>query len=110
MLKARVSDVEAEHEKEAAKLSDIRAQIEAEQALLIHFPRDYDRSASILVFVGNTGDGKSTVCNRMCGDESEMADEGPFETSDQMASCTQTLAKHTREMVEMKLTVVDAPG
>jgi len=110
MLKARVTDVDAEHKKELARLTDIRSQIEAEQALLVHFPRDYDRTTSVLVFVGNTGDGKSTVCNRICGDESDMAEDGPFETSDQMASCTQELSKHTLQVGERKLTVVDAPG
>jgi len=115
MLKARVNDVDAEYQKEAAKLSDIRAQIEAEQALIVNFPRDFGQTAeggtaSILVFVGNTGDGKSTVCNRMCGDESDMAEDGPFVTSDQMASCTQTMAQHTLQIGDAKLTVVDAPG
>jgi len=109
-LKARVADVTVEHQTEADKLSEIRAQIVAEQAQLVHFPRDYDRTASILVFVGNTGDGKSTVCNRMCGDESDMADDGEFETSDQATSCTQEMAKQTRQIGDAKLTVVDAPG
>lgn len=109
-LNDRISDKETEHNTELQKLRDIQSQVVEEEKLLIHFPAEYDRSASMLVLVGNTGDGKSTLANRLCGDDSVMADEGPFETSDQMASCTQTLTKQSTTIGELKVTVIDAPG
>ena len=112
ILKAQVVDISnTELSKIKQELVDIGAQIEEEEKLLVHFPEEYnDRSRKIVVLIGNTGDGKSTVGNRLCGDESEMAEEGPFETSDQSQSCTQTLSKERTQIGDMQLTVVDAPG
>jgi len=93
------------------ELLTINNQIIEEEKLLVHFPDEYhDRSRKIVVLIGNTGDGKSTVGNRLCHDESEMAEDGPFETSDQSQSCTQELCRERTQIDGIQLCVVDAPG
>ena len=37
-----------------------------------------DPSQIIMVMIGKTGHGKSTFCNRICGDTSRKGNEGPF--------------------------------
>ena len=37
-----------------------------------------DPSQKIMVMIGKTGHGKSTFCNRICGDTSKKGNEGPF--------------------------------
>ena len=38
-------------------------------------------SQIIMVMIGKTGHGKSTLCNRICGDKSRKGNEGPFGAS-----------------------------
>lgn len=40
----------------------------------------YDQNTKFIVVLGITGDGKSTLCNRLYGDKSDEGDEGPFKT------------------------------
>lgn len=112
ILKAQVTGInDTELAKIKQELVTINNQIIEEEKLLVHFPEEYnDRSRKIVVLIGNTGDGKSTVGNRLCHDESEMAEDGPFETSDQSQSCTQDLCRERTQFDNVQLCVVDAPG
>jgi len=112
ILKAQVTRInDTELAKIKQELLTINNQIIEEEKLLVHFPEEYnDRSRKIVVLIGNTGDGKSTVGNRLCHDESEMAEDGPFETSDQSQSCTQDLCRERTQFDNVQLCVVDAPG
>jgi len=56
-----------------------------------------------------TGAGKSTFCNRLYGDSSDNADNGPFKTSAQSGSCTQHHSKQIIETNGRKITMVDTP-
>ena len=40
----------------------------------------YEENTKFIVALGITGDGKSTLCNRLCGDNSEEGNKGPFVT------------------------------
>eukprot|EP00486_Rosalina_sp_Unknown_P006545 CAMPEP_0201576884 /NCGR_PEP_ID=MMETSP0190_2-20130828/22946_1 /ASSEMBLY_ACC=CAM_ASM_000263 /TAXON_ID=37353 /ORGANISM="Rosalina sp." /LENGTH=419 /DNA_ID=CAMNT_0048008263 /DNA_START=78 /DNA_END=1337 /DNA_ORIENTATION=- len=65
-----------------------------------------DKSKKIIVCVGKTGHGKSTVVNRLAGDISLMAKNGPCKTSISGKSCTQSLQKIRCG----NLCVIDCPG
>ena len=65
-----------------------------------------------MVILGNTGDGKSTLCNRLNDDKSEYGDKGPFKVSDDAKSQT----KHVKHIEyydrreNTKYIIVDTPG
>lgn len=46
------------------------------------------KDGGVLVLLGVTGVGKSTLTNRLCGDTSSKGDEGPAKTSSGCDSCT----------------------
>ena len=65
-----------------------------------------DKTKKIIICVGKTGHGKSTFVNRLSGDISLMARNGPCQTSIGYRSCTQSLQKVTNG----KLCIIDCPG
>eukprot|EP00485_Elphidium_margaritaceum_P011289 CAMPEP_0202705182 /NCGR_PEP_ID=MMETSP1385-20130828/17770_1 /ASSEMBLY_ACC=CAM_ASM_000861 /TAXON_ID=933848 /ORGANISM="Elphidium margaritaceum" /LENGTH=366 /DNA_ID=CAMNT_0049363361 /DNA_START=122 /DNA_END=1222 /DNA_ORIENTATION=+ len=94
-----------------SQLVAVRAQIATEEKDIAAFkPERDDANTKIVVLIGMTGAGKSTFCNRLYGDTSEDADQGPFETSFASTSCTQRHSKRIIEIVGHRVTVVDTPG
>merc|ERR1712154_252341 len=69
-----------------------------------------DESTKIIITLGGTGSGKSTLCNRMSGDCSLFGDEGPCKTSGDGQSCTLNNAKLVVQIEGTKITIVDTPG
>ena len=56
---------------------------EEEKKIYTHTSDSIDSSnTKCIVVLGSTGQGKSTVLNRLCGDTSEEGDNGPFKTDD----------------------------
>jgi len=110
-LQSQINDKTTEYNQIHQGLLDIQEQIAAEEKSMVDFSDEKDDpNAKIVILVGNTGDGKSTFANRLVGDTSMMADQGPFRTSDRGRSCTQNLSKQRTEINNVKITVVDAPG
>ena len=67
-----------------------------------------DTSKKIIVTLGMTGGGKSTLCNRLKGDESIFGDQGGIKTSSNGKSCTQNNEKIHIQAHDVA--VVDTPG
>eukprot|EP01084_Bolivina_argentea_P310469 537273_1 len=65
-----------------------------------------DTTKKIIIFIGKTGHGKSSVINRLTGDTSMLANDGPCETSIGTQSCTQSLQK----ICTGNLCMIDCPG
>eukprot|EP01084_Bolivina_argentea_P033934 62751_1 len=88
-------------------ISNINNQIVTEEKAIYKFSVERsDKSNRIIVLIGNTGDGKSTLANRLCCDVSVLANNGPFETSNANQSCTLKMQKYNKN----KLCVIDCPG
>eukprot|EP01084_Bolivina_argentea_P256402 431672_1 len=68
-----------------------------------------DPNIQQLVLLGKTGDGKSTFGNRLCGDNSQFADEGPFNV-DHAASESVTDRIKRKTLHNNKISVMDTPG
>ena len=80
---------------------------------------DHGSSSKIIVLMGKTGVGKSTVANRMIGDTSDVGDKGDqnsngnavFRVGKGWASETLDLKQHTMEFKDgLTFTIVDTPG
>eukprot|EP01084_Bolivina_argentea_P033933 62750_1 len=88
-------------------LTAINSQICDEEKAISKFSIERnDYSNKIVVLIGNTGDGKSALGNRLTGDTSTFADVGPYKTSDCNDSCTQNLQKSKLD----SLSIIDCPG
>ena len=107
-LNARKSEItENELSPLLQRMQQLDVQINAEEKEISQFRLERnDKNKKIAVFVGKTGHGKSTLINRLYGDKSEDADDGPCETSDSAESCTQSLQKVNCD----NLCVIDCPG
>merc|ERR1719249_573363 len=57
-----------------------------------------------------TGAGKSTLCNRLEGDESMFGNQGSFVASSSAASCTQRNQKVIVQVGQSRISVNDTPG
>eukprot|EP00483_Globobulimina_turgida_P000282 UN00282 len=89
------------------QISNVSRQIMKEEKEIYKFSvESNDQSHRIVVLIGNTGDGKSTLGNRLSGDISLLANNGPFETSNGNQECTTQMKKYNKN----KLCVVDCPG
>eukprot|EP01084_Bolivina_argentea_P198879 340418_1 len=89
------------------KRQQIQTQIDNEEKQIAQFSSERNnQSKKIGIFIGKTGHGKSTLINRLTGDTSEDADNGPCVTSDSAESCTQSLQKVNHN----NLCVIDCPG
>lgn len=97
------------------EMEQLALQVDTEKVKLQHFtPELNDPSIKRIVLLGLTGDGKSTVGNRLVGDVSEDGDRGGpnggFRTSGGVESETQTVVKVLHEAYGVRISVVDTPG
>eukprot|EP00484_Ammonia_sp_Unknown_P023796 CAMPEP_0197033698 /NCGR_PEP_ID=MMETSP1384-20130603/12038_1 /TAXON_ID=29189 /ORGANISM="Ammonia sp." /LENGTH=360 /DNA_ID=CAMNT_0042463541 /DNA_START=52 /DNA_END=1134 /DNA_ORIENTATION=- len=110
-LQEQMNTEREEYRKIDEQLQTIQSQISVEMKEIEAFqPERDDPNTKIVVLIGMTGAGKSTFCNRLWGDSSDEADEGPFETSYGSTSCTQAHSKRIIEICGTRITVVDTPG
>jgi len=110
VLKGQLSDKETVYNKAKDKVSDLRRKIEDEEKYLEDFTVEREKSTKIIVTLGMTGSGKSTLCNRLDGDESMEGNEGGAITSDDSESCTQHYSKYHVQIGDHRVTVIDTPG
>jgi len=80
-LKKRVSKLSQENARQIAEI-----QSERQRLGKLNFKEV--ENGHVLVLLGKTGVGKSTFTNRIYGDTSKKANEGPAKTSSSTASCT----------------------
>lgn len=75
------------------KINSLTNQIQDEEKKMATFENvNNDANVKFIVGLGMTGDGKSTVLNRLCGDVSKYGNAGPFEakSSDQSGYLSNT--------------------
>jgi len=110
-LSAHLKEKEAVYDEIHGRAECILSEIELEEKEIAEFQMErLDCSTKIIVTLGMTGGGKSTLCNRLNGDESEFGDEGTAQTSGNGTSCTQSNSRHHVEIEGHSVTVVDTPG
>eukprot|EP01083_Nonionella_stella_P176882 620174_1 len=111
LLITQLNAKQNEYNQKHSELLTLQHQITTEEVEIAEFKVERDEEGTkLIIILGHTGDGKSTFCNRLCGDVSLFGDEGPFETSGNGQSCTQT---HSKSMVQInahKIVMVDTPG
>eukprot|EP01084_Bolivina_argentea_P142538 250396_1 len=91
----------------------MRSQINAEEKALSKFEQELqDSNIRKIVLLGNTGGGKSTFANRLCGDHSLKCNAGLFKISNEIQSETQDINKVVIQTnnFDYKLSVIDTPG
>lgn len=120
LMRRRNNTVEQLKEKRAAlseaqrRLANITAQVASEEKDVEEFKVERaDASTKIIVTLGMTNGGKSTLCNRMKGDTSRFGNcnrEGYCVTSGNSSSCTQNCTKVAAQIGAHRITVVDTPG
>jgi len=110
ILEDRLSDKETVYKKAEDKASELCRKIEDEEKYLEKFTVEREESTKIIVTLGMTGSGKSTLCNRLDGDESMEGNEGGAITSDDSESCTQHYSKYHVQIGDHRVTVIDTPG
>eukprot|EP00485_Elphidium_margaritaceum_P001354 CAMPEP_0202701190 /NCGR_PEP_ID=MMETSP1385-20130828/14293_1 /ASSEMBLY_ACC=CAM_ASM_000861 /TAXON_ID=933848 /ORGANISM="Elphidium margaritaceum" /LENGTH=340 /DNA_ID=CAMNT_0049358549 /DNA_START=53 /DNA_END=1071 /DNA_ORIENTATION=- len=69
-----------------------------------------DETVKFLVAIGSSGDGKSTVLNRLEGDLSKWGDNGSFESGDSDQSVTTKLFHKECTIRSVSSVLVDTPG
>lgn len=122
-LNAQLKDVEKRLPVEQRNLASTTAerdavnrQLETERQQIGKFTYERDDPNVIrVILLGETGDGKSTIANRLCGDKSEDANRGPFHVSAGVRSCTQRIQKEVNRYTcvdgtTRMVSVVDTPG
>eukprot|EP01084_Bolivina_argentea_P109218 195194_1 len=93
-----------------AQISAINSTIESEEKKVQHFKYPEEESNKVVIIIGNTGDGKSTFCNRLSGDQSKFGDKGPFQTSGLSDACTTTISYKKVSIDNNDICFVDTPG
>ena len=110
-LTAQLQEKESEYVQAHNKVVAIATQIAMEEKEIESFRVEReDNSTKIIITLGMTGGGKSTLCNRLKGDESQFGNQGGRPTSGTGSSCTQNNAKVAVEVGGHQMTVVDTPG
>merc|ERR1719474_1891909 len=110
VLKDRLKEKRIELCTANGKVSDLDSQIKDEEKYLENFTVERDESTKIIVTLGMTGSGKSTLCNRLKGDKSRGGNKGGIRTSGGSKSCTQDNSKHHVQIGDHRMTVIDTPG
>eukprot|EP01083_Nonionella_stella_P249298 862224_1 len=67
-------------------------------------------NTKFIVGLGHTGNGKSTVMNRLYGDNSKYGDKGPYEADDCDQSVTTNPQHKTCTINNINCVLVDTPG
>jgi len=110
-LAAQLQAKEGEYNQVHARVMTLATQIATEEKEIESFRVEReDNSTKIVVTLGMTGGGKSTLCNRLKGDESVFGNQGGCATSGDGRSCTQSNAKVVVQVGQQRVTVVDTPG
>lgn len=117
ILRAQKSEQEIEYKEAHQRVLEISVQLDEEDQAIRKFRVEReDDTAKVIVTLGMTGCGKSTLCNRLMGDSSRKGDgstlsaEDRCTTSGRGGSCTILPQKMTVEIGESKITVIDTPG
>eukprot|EP01084_Bolivina_argentea_P304736 526379_1 len=93
--------------KSQQQITNLKLKIQSEEKAISKYEHAVnDDDTKFMVILGNTGDGKSTLCNRLYGDNSEYGDQGPFRVSDDAKSETKKL----QHIEHNKNVIVDTPG
>eukprot|EP01083_Nonionella_stella_P057086 150004_1 len=93
------------------EMKDVQQQIAIQNQM--HYPMQgvqYDAHTKFIVTFGITGDGKSTLCNRLCGDDSKKGNKGPFKALRSGDSVTVKIAYKPCTLSHNKCIIVDCPG
>jgi len=120
-LKREKEDKEEHYQtklKEQVKLQEIYLEIkkqvdEEESRLLKYYGVELnDPNIKQIVLLGPTGNGKSTLANRLCNDESEDGNEGDFKVSHGHKSETQKINKKVIKckIIDEVISLLDTPG
>ncbi|ETO30285.1 AIG1 family protein [Reticulomyxa filosa] len=110
------SDHEKEFQQRRSEYDSLAKQVEAEEQNVAKFKEELKDMESIRILLYSpTGEGKSTLGNRILGDESTEGNKGPFEVSDSTDSKTQDiskryLAKGSFYDYDHSISVIDCPG
>eukprot|EP01084_Bolivina_argentea_P134941 237868_1 len=111
LLIPQLSDKQKQLNELHSQFNQLEHKISVEQQKIDKFKIERnDPSMKLIVVIGGTGSGKSTLCNRMMGDESKEGHDGPFNANDAIWSVTQEIRMKTTEINNLKITVVDTPG
>jgi len=110
-LAAQLQAKEGEHNAVHDRVMALATQIAMEEKEIESFRVEReDDSTKVIVTLGMTGGGKSTLCNRLKGDQSTFGNQGGCPTSGDGRSCTQNNAKVVVQIGQRRVTVVDTPG
>ena len=110
-LTSQLQEKEMEYNQAHQRTMRIATQIAMEEKEIESFRVERENnSTKIVITLGMTGGGKSTLCNRLKGDESIFGNEGGCETSGDGRSCTQNNSKIVVQVDGHRVTVVDTPG
>ena len=93
------------------EINDLKLKIKEEEKAISQYDKAAnDNNTKFMVILGNTGDGKSTLCNRLNDDKSEYGDKGPFLVSDDAKSQTKKVKHIEYHKYNTKYIIVDTPG
>ena len=108
--------LQGDFNKNAEELSKLDEQIAVEKSELkasgSNFSAGKDHAKKLVVMLGNTGDGKSTLCNRLNGDETMKCSEpgALFKVNGSARSVTKKVSSALLTFGGDDITVVDTPG
>jgi len=109
-LMNQLHEKEEERDTESDRVATMSKQIAMEEKEIESFRVESDDSTKLIITLGMTGAGKSTLCNRLEGDESKRGNKGGCPTSNKSHSCTQSHSKIVVQSDEHRVMVVDTPG
>jgi len=110
-LSDHLKEKKADRDEIHGRAEGIKSEIEHEEKEMSKFEVErLDQSSRIIVTLGMTGSSKSTLCNRINGDDSKFGNKGSAQTSGNGKSCTQSNSTHRVEIGGHLVTVVDTPG
>jgi len=117
ILIAQKAETKSRYKKARRRVLEVSKQLDAEEKEIRKFKVEReDETTKVIVTLGMTGCGKSTLCNRLKGDSSRRGDgsslpeEDQCRTSGRGGSCTREPQKISVEIGDDKISVVDTPG